>query len=169
MLIPTKDILDHMDFTPVIREPLKQMDERIFNPDKMGLKDDLLNISIEARITFDHDSDTLFANLAGYSVKSLDDVNAIGDTIAGLLKPLGRKVLAIGNYDQFVIDSDLIDSYAAMQQTLVENYFSRVSRYTTSAFLRIKLGDALEKRGVPPHIYESPEEAHIFLKNSMCE
>jgi propionate CoA-transferase len=164
-----KDILDHMDFRPVIREPLKQMDERIFHPDKMGLKDDLLNISIEARITFDHDSDTLFANLAGYAVKSLDDVNAIGDTIAGLLKPLGRKVHAIGNYDQFVIDSDLIDSYAAMQQTLVENYFSRVSRYTTSAFLRMKLGDALEKRGVPPHIYESPEEAHIFLKNSVCE
>jgi propionate CoA-transferase len=52
-----------------------------------------------------------------------------------------------------------------MQQTLVEKYFSRVSRYTTSAFLRMKLGDALEKRGVAPHIYESPEEAHAFLKN----
>ena len=160
-----KDILDHMDFRPVIREPLKQMDRRIFHPDKMGLKDDLLNISVEDRITFDHESDTLFANLAGYSVKSLDDVNSVGDTIAGLLKPLGRKVLAIGNYDQFEIDADLVDSYAAMQQQLMENYFSRVSRYTTSAFLRIKLGDALEKRGVPPHIYESPEEAHGFLKN----
>jgi propionate CoA-transferase len=160
-----KDILDHMDFKPVIREPLKRMDARIFRPAKMELKDDLLNISVEDRITFDHDTETLFANLAGYSVKSIDDVNAIGDTIARLLKPLGRKVPAIGNYDQFVIDADLIDDYAAMQQTLVENYFSKVSRYTTSAFLRMKLGDALEKRGVPPHIYESPEEAHGFLKN----
>lgn len=159
-----KDILDHMDFRPVVREPLKQMDGRIFQPAKMELKGDLLNISVEDRITFDHDTETLFANLAGYSVKSLDDVNAIGDTIAGLLKPLGRKVHVIGNYDQFVIDSELIDHYAAMQQTLVEKYFSRVSRYTTSAFLRMKLGDALEKRGVAPHIYESPEEAHVFLK-----
>lgn len=159
-----KDILDHMDFRPAVREPLKIMDKRIFLPTKMELKNDLLNISVEDRITFDHDSETLFANLAGHSVKSIDDVNAIGDTIANLLKPLGRKVRAIGNYDQFVIDSELIDHYAAMQQTLVENYFSKVSRYTTSAFLRMKLGGALEKRGVAPHIYESPEEAHDFLK-----
>lgn len=158
-----RDILQHMDFRPAIREPLKRMDARIFLPARMGLKDDLLNISLEDRITFDRDTDTLFANLAGYEVKSIDDVHAVGETIAGLLKPLGRKVHAIGNYDQFVIDPDLIDPYSAMQQTLVEKCFSRVSRYTTSAFLRMKLGDALEKRGVAPHIYESPEEAHAFL------
>ena len=34
-----------------------------------------------------------------------------------------------------------------------------VSRYTTSGFLRIKLGEALEKRGVAAHIFESAEEA----------
>ena len=159
-----KDILDHMDFRPIIREPLKYMDKRIFQDEKMGLKENLLDISLDDRITYDHDSDTLFANLAGHSVKTINDVKAIGDTIANLLRPLGRKVYAIGNYDQFVIDPDLIDPYAAMQQTLAENYFSRVSRYTTSAFLRLKLGDALEKRGVAPHIYESPEEAHSFLQ-----
>jgi propionate CoA-transferase len=38
-----------------------------------------------------------------------------------------------------------------------------VSRFTTSAFLRMKLGKALEERGVAPHIYESPDEAHRFL------
>lgn len=160
-----KDILAHMDFRPVIREPLQQMDKRIFQEEKMGLKEDLLSISLDDRIAYDEESDIMFANLAGYEVKSIDDVNAIGDTITELLKPLGRKVYAIGNYDQFIINSDLIDAYTAMQQNLVENYFSRVSRYTTSAFLRMKLGDALEKRGVAPHIYESPEEAHNFLRN----
>ena len=160
-----KDILAHMEFRPAIREPLQQMDERIFRDDKMGLKEDLLSISLDDRIAFDYESDTMFANLAGYTVKSIDDINAIGETISNLLKPLGRKVHAIGNYDQFNIDSDLIEPYSAMQQDLVENYFSRVSRYTTSAFLRMKLGDALEKRGVAPHIYESADEAHGFLKN----
>jgi propionate CoA-transferase len=159
------DILAHMAFKPVIREPLQLMDERIFREDKMGLKEDLLSISLDDRITYDYDSDTMFANLAGYEVKSIDDVNDIGDTISNLLKPLGKKVYAIGNYDQFIINSDMIDPYTAMQQNLVENYFSRVSRYTTSAFLRMKLGDALEKRGVAPHIYESPDEAHSFLRN----
>jgi propionate CoA-transferase len=33
-----KDILDQMGFTPVINEPPKLMDSRIFNPDKMGLQ-----------------------------------------------------------------------------------------------------------------------------------
>ena len=50
-----------------------------------------------------------------------------------------------------------------MQKYLTENYFTRVSRYTTSVFLRMKLGGALAKRGVPPHIYESADEAHAFL------
>jgi propionate CoA-transferase len=34
-----------------------------------------------------------------------------------------------------------------------------VTRYTTSGFLRAKLGAALSQRGVSPHIYESTEEA----------
>ncbi len=39
-----------------------------------------------------------------------------------------------------------------------------VTRYTTSGFLRMKLGDALEKRGVAPHIYESAAEAEKSLQ-----
>ena len=46
-----------------------------------------------------------------------------------------------------------------MVSTLVDRFYSGVSRYTTSGFLRIKLGQALEKRGVAPHIFESAEEA----------
>ena len=38
------------------------------------------------------------------------------------------------------------------------------TRYTTSGFLRMKLGDALEKRGVAPHIYESATEAEKSLR-----
>ena len=46
-----------------------------------------------------------------------------------------------------------------MVSRLVDRFYSGVSRYTTSGFLRIKLGEALEKRGVAPHIFESAEEA----------
>jgi hypothetical protein len=42
--------------------------------------------------------------------------------------------------------------------------FSEVTRYTTSTSLRMKLGDALQSRGVKPHIYESSKEAHEALK-----
>lgn len=158
-----KDILGQMDFAPRIRTPLAVMDPRIFSDGIMDLKDDLLTIPAADRIFYNARANMLFANLAGYSVKSSRDITAIRDAIVKVLTPVGRKVYAVGNYDQFSIDPDLIDEYTAMQAYLMEHHFARVSRYSTSAFLRMKMGAALEKRGVAPHIYESPEEAHAFL------
>ena len=73
--------------------------------------------------------------------------------------PIGRKVYAIVNYDGFNIVPELVDAYSAMVKDLMERFYARVTRYTTSNFLRMKLGDALEERGVAPHIYESAQEA----------
>ena len=44
------------------------------------------------------------------------------------------------------------------------DFYSGVTRYTTSGFLRTKLGDALKQRAVSPHIYESAEEAGAHLR-----
>jgi len=158
-----KDILDLMGFEPIVPHPPKLMDARIFRPEPMGLKDDLLSSSLEDRITYDPKQNMLFVNLAGYAVQTFEDVSSIRSIIENLIQPLDRKVDAIGNYDESFIDPALMDEYAEMQKYLTENYFNRVSRYTTSAFLRMKLGDALERRGLSPHIYESAEEAHAFL------
>ncbi|MBA2350354.1 MAG: hypothetical protein H0V78_00760 [Burkholderiales bacterium] len=43
-----------------------------------------------------------------------------------------------------------------MVRYLSERYYTHVSRYTTSAFMRLKLGEALENRGLSAHIYENP-------------
>jgi propionate CoA-transferase len=79
------------------------------------------------------------------------------------LAPLGRKVYAIVNYDNFEIFPDIIDEYSAMVRELVDRFYSGVTRYTTSSFLRAKLGDALKQRALAPHIYESAEEATSHL------
>lgn len=50
-----KDILAQMDFRPIVRH-LRVMDERIFKPAPMGLKDDLLSVPIHDRITYDEES-----------------------------------------------------------------------------------------------------------------
>jgi propionate CoA-transferase len=52
-----------------------------------------------------------------------------------------------------------------MVRGLMDQYYSGVSRYTTSGFLRMKLGEALENRGVAPHIFESAEEAEKDLRD----
>ncbi|MGD9077589.1 MAG: hypothetical protein PVJ69_20380, partial [Desulfobacteraceae bacterium] len=80
-----------------------------------------------------------------------------------IVKPLGKKVYTIVNYDNFFILPDVIDEYTETVKYLVENYYSGVSRYTTSTFLRMKLGDALKKRDVAPYIFESSEEAKKAL------
>ena len=60
---------------------------------------------------------------------------------------------------------ELLDAYSAMVRGLMDKYYADVTRYTTSGFLRLKLGDALEKRGVAPHIYESAAEAEASLQH----
>ena len=71
---------------------------------------------------------------------------------------------AIVDYDNFSILPDVLDAYSEMVKGLTERFYSRVTRYTTSTFLRAKLGDALHKRGVAPHIFESAEEAQAHLR-----
>jgi propionate CoA-transferase len=51
-----------------------------------------------------------------------------------------------------------------MVRGLYGRFYSGVSRYTTSGFLRMKLGEALQSRGVAPHIFESAEEAQSDWK-----
>jgi propionate CoA-transferase len=54
--------------------------------------------------------------------------------------------------------------YGDMVQDLVDRFYYGVTRYTTSSFLRLKLGEALRRRQVAPHIYESAEEARAHLR-----
>jgi propionate CoA-transferase len=70
----------------------------------------------------------------------------------------------IVNYDNFEIFPDIIDQYSEMVRDLADRFYSGATRYTTSGFLRAKLGDAFSRRAVAPHIYESESEAHAHLR-----
>ena len=84
--------------------------------------------------------------IEGFAVKAAQDVQEIKDAVEKIVAPLSKRV------------------YTDMVKHLVDNYYSDVTRYTTSTFLRMKLGDALKKRDVAPHIYESGDEARKVLK-----
>jgi propionate CoA-transferase len=161
-----KDILAHMDFKPVIDQPLRPMDARLFRPETMNLKEALLQVPLEERLLYDPQENLFFINFEGYEVKRREDIEAIRNQVEVRLAPLGHRVFAIVNYDNFTILPDLIDDYMDMVQGIVERFYSDVTRYTTSTFLRMKLGDALEKRNVAPHIYESQNEARRYLQSN---
>jgi propionate CoA-transferase len=159
-----RDILGRMAFRPIIRNPAI-MDGRIFANKPMGLRDQLLRMPIEQRFTYQPDENLFFANLEGHRVHTHENVEEIRRMVESKLAPLGHKVYAIVNYDNFEIFPDIIDEYSAMVRDLVDRFYSGVTRYTTSSFLRAKLGDALKERALAPHIYESADEATAQLRN----
>jgi propionate CoA-transferase len=159
-----KDILALMDFEPIVDGPPRLMDARLFRAEPMGLKDDLLTLRLEDRLTYDPLENLFFVNFEGFSVTTRELVETIRAAVESILKPVGRKVFTIVNYDNFTIQPELVDEYTDMVKYLVDHYYTGVTRYTTSTFLRMKLGDALQKRDVAPHIYESDAEARRALK-----
>jgi len=159
-----KDILPLMEFEPIIANAPRLMDERIFKPESMGLKNDLLTLQLADRLTYEPAENLFFVNFEGYAVNDRQTIADIKLAVERIVASLDRKVYTIVNYDNFSILPDLVEEYSDMVKFLVDNYYSGVTRYTTSAFLRIKLGDALQKRDVAPHIYESHEDAKAALK-----
>ncbi|MBN2284117.1 MAG: acyl CoA:acetate/3-ketoacid CoA transferase [Deltaproteobacteria bacterium] len=158
-----RDILALMDFKPIIKEP-RPMDERIFDPQPMGLEHDLLSIPLNERLTYYPDENLFFVNFEGYHVKSRDQIKEINDMVRKILEPVGKKVYTIVNYDNFNILPDLIDEYSEMVKGVVEDLYIHTTRYSSSAFARMKIGEALAEKKLIPHMYESREEAQKALK-----
>jgi propionate CoA-transferase len=159
-----RHILSQMDFKPIVRDEPDLMDARIFRAETMGLRDHLLSIPLDQRFTYDPQQNIFFVNFERFSVRSRGEIRAIVNAVENKLTSLGHRVYAIVNYDNFFILPELLDEYSAAVRGLVDRFYSGVSRYTTSGFLRIKLGEALEKRGVAPHIFESAAEAQSDLR-----
>ena len=159
-----RDILGQMEFTPIVRNP-GLMDPRIFRDQPMELEETLLGIGIAERVSYDAERNTLFLNLEGLHVRNRDDVDRVRRVVEERCQTIGKKVALVVNYDNFLIDAAVADTYAAMVRYMETHYYTTASRYTTSAFLRLKLGEALARRRVAAHIFETADEAHSFVQN----
>jgi propionate CoA-transferase len=159
---PERDILALMGFRPVIKNGPKLMDPRIFHEEPMDLKRDLLTLPIEERLTYHSEENLFFVNFENLYIKTSEEIQRIQGLVEAILAPLGKKVFTIVNYDNFNIAPELVDEYTDMVKWVMQFYES-TTRYTTSTFLRMKLGDELEKRDVAPHIYETREQARRAL------
>ncbi len=155
-----RDILDQMGFTPLVDEP-DMMDARIFADEPMGLRVDLLHLDLEDRIALDAATNRLFINFEKLRIRTRDDVDQIGTRVEALLTPHDQAVDVIVNYDGTRIEEDVAKDYAEMVAGLEDKYYARVTRYSSSAFMRLKLGQTLTRA---PHIFETADEARRFLE-----
>jgi len=154
-----RDILAHMDFTPVIQKPMP-MDRRLFIDEPMDLLSDLMNLKLRERVSYDQDRNILFLNLEGWSVRKKSDIEDLKKVLCDACEMAGKRVNAVVNHDGCRIAEDLYDDYAAMIEYMLEHHYASTTRYTTSTFMRLKMQEALSKRGLAPHVFEKASEAH---------
>jgi propionate CoA-transferase len=159
-----RDILEQMDFRPLIRN-VRPMDVRIFRNAPMGLDHMLLGRNLADRIVYDAERNTLFINFEGFDVKTVEDVDLVRREVERSCRAIGKPVALIANYDGFYLDPVVSDTYFSMIAYLEQRYYSSASRYTTSAFMRLKLGEGLTERHVAPHIFETHDDAQKFARS----
>ncbi|MBL8435917.1 MAG: acyl CoA:acetate/3-ketoacid CoA transferase [Zoogloea sp.] len=154
-----RDILARMDFRPIIHGTPKLMDPRIFADGPMHLRPDLLERPLAERLAYDPEQNLFFVDFSGLAVRSPADVERIRDGVEMRLAPIGHKVNAVVNYDRFSIVPELVDDYIAVVKGIMDRHYHDVTRYTANTFLRMKLGEALERQRIAPRLYPSADEA----------
>lgn len=157
------DILDKMEFLPIMHREPQLMDARIFTDEPMNFRAEMLERPLAERLTYDPEQNLFFVDFAGLSVRSEADISRILEAVESELAPIGHKVNAIVNYDRFSIVPELVDEYIGVVKGIMDRHYHDVTRYTSSTFLRMKLGEALEKQRISPHLYESADEAEGHL------
>jgi propionate CoA-transferase len=158
------DILKQLPFRPLLETPAT-MDPALFTATPMGLRERMLDINITDRLSYDPATNTVFMNYAGMRVRNEQDVDAIVAAVDRLLAPLQRRVNSIVNYEGFSVDDEAMDAYMNAVQYVETRYYLKVSRFTNSGFLRLKLGKELERRQVSARVFETRHEAERNLSN----
>ncbi|MFA5956767.1 acyl CoA:acetate/3-ketoacid CoA transferase [Hyphomicrobium sp.] len=163
-----RDILPNMAFKPHIHNPVT-MNPRIFIDEPMDLLADLLNQNLKDRVTYDAGRNILSVNLQAWSARKKADVADLKTVLVEACKATGKRVDAVVNQDGCRIAEDLYDEYADMVAYVSKNHYGRSARYATSAITRQKLQEALRRRGLGTHVFESADAAYESLERQAAE
>ena len=153
-----RDILRHLPFRPLVEGPAP-MAAALFLPEPIRLRDRLLEINIDERLSYDPVTNTVFMNYSGMRVRSEEDIKVITRAVDQLLGPVGRRVNCVVNYEGFSVDDDAMQAYMDAVQYVEEKYYLKVSRFTNSGYLRLKLAKELEKRQITSKVFETRQQA----------
>jgi propionate CoA-transferase len=161
-----RDILALLPFEPEVGNPVL-MNKVLFLPGKMSLRESLLELNLEDRLSYDSESNTIFMDCSGMHVRTPEDVRRIVQTVDTFLGPLERRVYAVVNYDRFQLDELAVDAFADAVRYIEKTYYlpDGVTRHSTNAFMRLKLGREFARRKIQASIYPSAEEAEQRAEN----
>jgi propionate CoA-transferase len=135
-----RDVLDLMDFRPLMKEPIKTMDRRLFMDEPMGL-DKTRTTLLAERLQFDSESNTMFVNFEGLSIPDMASFEGLEKQLAETFDALPGRVRVVVNYENFHVAPTVEKAYFAMVLRNTEKYFSDSVRYSSDAFFRRKSGN----------------------------
>ena len=69
----------------------------------MHYREEWLSLPLEARLTYQPSENLFFINFEGLTIRRLEDIENVRRAVEERLEPVGRKVAAIVNYDNFRI------------------------------------------------------------------
>ena len=122
----------------------------------------MLNLDLTDRLAYDPERNILFLNFEGCMSAGPRTSTAIRDAVASAVpadRPAGGRGRELRRFPARPGGRRTpTPTWCARWRTPSTR---RVSRYTTSAFMRVKLGQVLT-RTVRPHIFESKAEAQAF-------
>jgi len=160
-----RDILRHLPFRPIIHRPAT-MDAAIFRPARMGLRERMLELRMDERLSYDAPTNTVFMNFAGMRVRNSEDVRGILAAVDAFLEPVGHRVNCIVNYEGFTVDDEATHEYMEAVRYVEHKYYLKVSRFTNNGFLRIKFARELESRALTSKVFETRQEAERSLSGA---
>ncbi|WP_209425899.1 CoA-transferase [Pararhodobacter sp. SW119] len=147
-----RDVIAQMDFRPIV-EAVTEMDFRIFRPEPMEIRRDLLHLDLDDRITLNAEEKRLYINFEKMRIRSAEDIAQVRARVEALCAPLGAPVDVIVTYDGFRVEDDLAEAYGRMVAELQARFYRNVTRYSGSAFTRMKLGRILPGPLERPHLF----------------
>eukprot|EP00457_Paulinella_chromatophora_P001353 gb/GEZN01001355.1/.p1 GENE.gb/GEZN01001355.1/~~gb/GEZN01001355.1/.p1 ORF type:complete len:809 (+),score=118.22 gb/GEZN01001355.1/:29-2455(+) len=142
-----KDVLDQMDFKPLVSPFLREMESSIFGEMPMNLREILFGKTVKQRLTYNEGEHTIFLDLSGLVINNSETLRNFAEDLEETLYRVttqdGKgKVNMVVNYDGFDCRVHLEDDYYKVISNLDAKYYKSVRRYTTHAFRRLTLGRA---------------------------
>jgi propionate CoA-transferase len=131
----------------------------------MGLATVLLDLQLNDRLSYDAERNTMFANFEGLAICSSGDIESVHRALASFCDRVGHKVSLIVNYDGFRLDDSQADAYFEMVKQLQLKYYVSATRFTTSAFMRIKLDAAFCEPDGTSRVCATHREATQFVSS----
>jgi propionate CoA-transferase len=150
-----RDILDQMDFTPVMREPIKRMDHRLFKDAPIGLAKTRTTMLSE-RFSYDPDSNTMFINFEGLALHNLEQFDLLQEQLSKAFEALEGPARAVVNYENFFLAPSVEKAYFEMVERNHQKYYTDSVRYSSDAFFRRQSGTRFQ-------------QAHAHLASSFAE